>query len=243
MLTFRARNFQCLDKCIGELQWNRAIGEIVVTFDLRMAPIPDFVIKNPNRQLSIRKRYVENYFLSSNDQVFLRGARIIAVRLSLVLKFDASLDITARRRLALLLMMIIRRHDQLLLGNPTRLPVLSSRGMSLDSFAECDIGYYYIHTKSDLKRLFELLSFKRRHIFPQRSVMSGEEVFLRGYFELRNGFDQYNIAGIFGGHQSMQSLAFSSFIDHMYFTWSHLILDNVDWWFKSGWMHRSRKPS
>ena len=97
VLTYRARNFHCLDKCIGELNWNRAIGEIVVTFDLRMAPMPHFVIKKPNRQLSIRKRYVENYFLSSNDQVFLRGARIIAVRLALMLKFDASLDITARR--------------------------------------------------------------------------------------------------------------------------------------------------
>ena len=38
VLTFRARNFHCLDKCIGELKWNRAIGEIVVTFDPRSGP-------------------------------------------------------------------------------------------------------------------------------------------------------------------------------------------------------------
>ena len=169
--------------------------------------MPHFVIKKPNRYLSIRKRYVESYFLSSNDQVFLRGARIIAARLALTLKFDASLDIAARRRVVLLQMTTLRRHDQLLAGSPTRLPALSSRGRSLDSFDECDIGYYFKNTKSDLKRLFELLSFKRRHIHPNRSVMSGEEVFLRGYFELRNGFDQYNIAGIFGGHQSTQSFA------------------------------------
>ena len=38
VLTFRARNFHCLDKRIGELNWNRAIGEIAVTFDLRSGP-------------------------------------------------------------------------------------------------------------------------------------------------------------------------------------------------------------
>ena len=38
VLTFRARSFHCLDKRIGELNWHRAIGEIVVTFDLRSGP-------------------------------------------------------------------------------------------------------------------------------------------------------------------------------------------------------------
>ena len=38
VLTFRARNFHCLDKRIGELNWNRAIGEIAVTYDLRSGP-------------------------------------------------------------------------------------------------------------------------------------------------------------------------------------------------------------
>ena len=204
-----------------------------------MVGTPQVVLRRPNRSLSLRKRYVGGYFLSSNDQVYLRALKKFIAKLALM-RLGLSVDIATQRRMLALEMVAMRRYNFLLLGNPSRLPSLYSRGRKLCSFDASEVGYFFKHTREDFLRLFKLLRFNDSCVLGNRSRMSGEEVFLRGYFELRNGCDQFMIAGIFGGHQCLQSLAFSFFIDHMYFTWSDLVLDNLEWWFRSGWMNRSR---
>ena len=98
--------------------------------------------------------------------------------------------------------MSIQRYNQLLLSLPTPLTKPLSLKRKLCSFDESQTGYYFKTTKSDLIRLFSLLDFDDTCRLNNRNLMSGEEVFARGYFELRNGMDQYSICDLaFGGHQ------------------------------------------
>lgn len=67
------------------------------------------------------------------------------------------------------------------------------------------------------------------------SVMSGEEILLRGLYELVSGDDQHVITEkMFGRDQSQQSRAFKFFIDHIYSNFLFLVNDNLKWWFDSG---------
>ncbi len=71
--------------------------------------------------------------------------------------------------------------------------------------------------------------------------MVGEEVMLRGLYELVSGEKQFNIAeNVFGREQSMQSRAFKYFIFHVYRTFFDLVHDNLQWWWDNGFLHASR---
>ena len=59
--------------------------------------------------------------------------------------------------------------------------------------------------------------------------MSGEEVMLRGLYELASGETKHKIsANVFGREWSSQSRAFSWFMDHIYANFSHLVKDNEE---------------
>jgi len=71
-------------------------------------------------------------------------------------------------------------------------------------------------------------------------VVHGEELLLRGLYELVSGEDQYNIAeNIFGGDQSLQSRIFSYFIDFLYSRCLRLMTNNIEWWLKEGFLLES----
>jgi len=70
--------------------------------------------------------------------------------------------------------------------------------------------------------------------------MSGEEVFLRGLYELVSGEDQHNIsANVFGREQTAQSRAFKYFINHLYNTFRDLLQDNLKFWEDNGFIDES----
>ena len=72
--------------------------------------------------------------------------------------------------------------------------------------------------------------------------MPGEEVFLRGLYEIRSGDNQYDAAvNVFGRDQSVQSRAYSWFIKHIYENFSNLVTDNLEWWRCNGFMEESRQ--
>jgi hypothetical protein len=71
-------------------------------------------------------------------------------------------------------------------------------------------------------------------------TLSGEEVFLRGLFELVTGSTQYHISSTFGREQPLQSFAFSFFIHHIYETFQYLVFDNLQWWYDKGFLHKSK---
>ena len=83
-----------------------------------------------------------------------------------------------------------------------------------------------------------------------RSKMAGEEVFLRGLYELVSGISKHRIAEeTFGRDWTQQCRAFSWFIKHIFLTKKHLIIRDLDlpleqtnlgWWYRNGFFERSR---
>jgi hypothetical protein len=70
--------------------------------------------------------------------------------------------------------------------------------------------------------------------------MSGEEVFLRGLYELSSAENQHKISrNVFGLDQSRQSKAFGAFIYHVFDGFQHLVTDNLDWWQRNGFFELS----
>jgi DDE superfamily endonuclease len=70
--------------------------------------------------------------------------------------------------------------------------------------------------------------------------MPGEEVFLRGLYELVSGDNQHKISmNVCGRDGSVQSRAFMYFIDHIMENFSHLMCDNLSWWFRNGFIKES----
>ena len=85
-----------------------------------------------------------------------------------------------------------------------------------------------------------MLNFPEECILDNGSNMLGEEVFLRGLYELVSGETQHNISrNVFGGDWSAQSRAFKYFINHMYQNFKHLVNDNLQWWYRNGFFAAS----
>jgi hypothetical protein len=111
---------------------------------------------------------------------------------------------------------------------------------TIDSFSESQCWTIFGIRKPDLTRLLKGLRFPQWIKLENRSKMSGEEVMLRGLYELVSGEDQHTISeNVFGRDFSQQSRAFKWFVDHIYSTFLDLMQDNLTWWFESGFMHRS----
>ena len=101
------------------------------------------------------------------------------------------------------------------------LPSLPSLRDSIDSFTESECWNFFETRKEDLYRLLVNLKFDDKCILENRSVMSGEEVLLRGLYELVSGADQHEIIAIFGKDQTV-------------------VTDNLQWWYNGGFMHQLR---
>ena len=93
--------------------------------------------------------------------------------------------------------------------------------------------------KEDISDLYLLLQFPDKVRLENRSTMSGEEVFMRGLYELCTGAKKTLVSEVFGRHPSDQCRAFNYFISHIYNNFHHLVTDNLQWWFDNGLMERS----
>jgi hypothetical protein len=107
-----------------------------------------------------------------------------------------------------------------------------------------DISFYFSKEflrfrRENLDELYEFMRFPNRVVLENKSVMTGEEVFLRGLYELVTGEKQTSIAEKFGRHPSDQSRAFTYFINHIYRNFHHLVTDNLNWWQENGLMERA----
>ena len=91
----------------------------------------------------------------------------------------------------------------------------------------------------DLRRLYRQLRFPDVVKLENRSTMTGEEVFIRGLFEMVTGVKKTMVSETFGRHPSDQCRAFNYFIKHIYNNFHHLITDNLRWWFQTGLMEYS----
>jgi hypothetical protein len=102
-----------------------------------------------------------------------------------------------------------------------------------------DITHYFSKEflrfrRENLEELYVFMRFPHKVILENKSVMCGEEVFLRGLYELVTGEKKTSIAEKFGRHPSDQSRAFNYFINHIYNNFNHLVTNNLEWWEANG---------
>jgi len=115
---------------------------------------------------------------------------------------------------------------------------------NIQSFCDSDCKTFFgFNCQGDLFRLLKCFRLDLDRISLQNgSVMSGEEIMLRGLYELVTGEFQSSVSlNVFGRELSQQSRAFSYFIDHMYKTFCHLLLNNLEWFFDEGLLEESRR--
>ena len=103
-----------------------------------------------------------------------------------------------------------------------------SRERTIESFSAAECRAFFRFLKEDLHRLLPLLKFPEVMILDNRISMSGEEVFLRGLFEMASGDNQEKISSlVFGRGQAAQSLAFKLFVSHVFNNFHHLVDNNL----------------
>ena len=107
------------------------------------------------------------------------------------------------------------------------LPPCPSKNRTIDSFNPWQCWNYFETRREDLPRLLRALRIEEVVHFPNRSAMSGEEVMLRGLYELVTGNDQADALEFFGRNQSDQSRAVTWFINHTYINFLDLVTDNL----------------
>ena len=113
---------------------------------------------------------------------------------------------------------------------------------TIDSFddSQCDLQFRF--KKDHLHLLLKLLRFPDVISFDNRAKMFGEEVFLRGLYELRSGDTQYDCStNLFGRDFTAQSRAYGWFVKHIYYNFRDLITGNLEWWFRNGFVNESRE--
>lgn len=156
----------------------------------------------------------------------------------LVLKYSGVDAIRLRDLLALI---SLRYMSILFIFDPVvRLGSLPLR-TSINEFNDSDCHIFFRFLKADLHNLRQLLRFPDKIVFENGSTMSGEEVFLRGLYELASGETKHKIStNVFGREWTIQSRAFSWFMNHLYTEFAHLVKENLDWWYRNCFFEMSR---
>jgi len=192
-------------------------------------------IRKPARQTGIRKR---GRSLSSNEQSICRNLEEGIMNAAILqeiaedegdfLLLDAVIDATAAEYVKVM----VDTGDEL--NKPPR-----PFDFDLEAIAE-DWCYEFLRIrKPDLRRYYNLMRFEPTITLENGTSMTGEEVFVRGMYELVTGEKQTSIADKLGRHPSDQSRAFTYFVHHMYETFHHLVDNNLAWWFQQGHIQRS----
>ena len=120
-------------------------------------------------------------------------------------------------------------------------PALPNFARTIESFDESACDQQFRFLKRHLHLLFRLLRFPSDVTLGNGQRLPGEEVFLRGLYEIRSGDNQYDAAiNVFGRDQSVQSRAYSWCVKHIYENFKDLVTDNLRWWRDNGFMEESR---
>jgi len=198
--------------------------------------------KKTARNLSISKRFDA---LTTKDKTAARKLKNLTISLLVKNKIIANLEESERERNNKIAAISYLRYLKIVIDTSIT-PIRNAKhkkfyfDRGIDSFTESQCWNFFETRKEDLHRLFVGFRIPENVKFDNGCVMSGEEVMLRGLYELVSGEKQFNIAeNVFGGDQSRQSRAFNWFIDHIYSTFLDLMTDNLNWWSESGYMEKS----
>ena len=164
--------------------------------------------KKPARKLSLRKRFLA---LTSNEAVYIRSLDKRLLKLMTGLK-QLRLSKQCKSQRISLAKAIAEEIINVMIEPTIQLPPLHSLHTTIDSFSNSECWNYFETRKEDLYRLLVNLKFEDKCILENGSVLSGEEVLLRGLYELVSGADQHEIIAIFGKDQTVQSRAFKSYL-------------------------------
>ncbi len=149
--------------------------------------------KKANNKLSYMKRGIPGLFLSSNEKFY--AARMEKLyKKALILLLSAELDSDEKSMMIMIAKIAKRRYKSAVEKGDINVTSSPSLGRTIDSFEVQQFWSFFRFTKDDLKRLKEELLFDDEYIFDNRTRMSGEEVFLRGLYELSSGENQFKIA-------------------------------------------------
>jgi hypothetical protein len=192
--------------------------------------------RQPARFINIRRRF----------QALTSQERVLATKLQkliLVTIFRArtvELD-EEREKSSALAHLALRKYCTILYFEDDGIPRPIRLDRTIASFSASQCWNFFETRQEDLIRLLHVLRLPELCTLTNGSTMAGEEVMLRGLYELVSGEDQYNIAeNVFGREQSQQSRAFYFFIDHVFTTFYDLVTDNLQWWWDEGFFHASR---
>jgi hypothetical protein len=123
---------------------------------------------------------------------------------------------------------------------PTILAPPARVDRDIESFSDSDCYIFFRFTKPHLRELLVLLKLDIEEEdveFDNNEHMRGEEIFLRGLYELVSGETQHKIAtNVFGRDGSSQSRALLFFINHMFDNFAKLIQGNVQWWYDNNFL-------
>lgn len=193
-------------------------------------------LRKKARNLYYRRRFLA---LTSNDQVKVRKLKLLILALIHTLQ---NAEKTSQEPIEKALKVCIIQYLSISVdfSHGDALLPIPIRSVGVGSFSDSDCWLFFRFTRSDLERLLHLLRFPCRVKLDNRIPMNGEQVFLRGLYELASGENQHKIgAHVFGGDSSVQSRAFSFFINHVYENFRHLVHDNLQWWYENGLLHDS----
>ena len=193
--------------------------------------LSDFVRRKTAKQLAYRSRHLA---ITSHEQVESRRVRkYLLYCLALGKKHP---------KLKKLFNFFTIRYLSLHFRVPEPISKPIRRIVTLDSFSPSQCYIFFKFRKSDLSLLLNLLRFdaEEEMKLSNNGSMSGEEIFLRGLYELCTGANQQIMCEtLFGREQSQQSRAFSKFINHIFDNFAHLLKSSLPWWYRNGFFTSS----
>lgn len=191
--------------------------------------------RKASRYTSIRRRFMS---LSTNEQLML--SKIKKVILACLLgRRNKDPDDDNVQNINLLLKISSESYLKLIIDDYGKLRRPNKYEWTLANLEPEFCKEFLAFKKPDLIRLFHLLEFPALCNIDLRNVMYGEEVFIRGLYELVTGEKKTSIANTFGRHYSDQSRAFNYFMNFIYRKTHHLVDNNLNWWFSRGHIERS----
>ena len=220
---------------------NTAELEVKHNFHMEIfSDIGDMQLRKVARELSYRRRGVEA--LNSNEQVQLRhlSQMILVLSVKLFAMNRKKCDLKKMLRVKKLLLCTSMIYISIAGETFDNLQTLPSFNRTIASFPIEDCKPFFRFTRQQLYILLDVLRNPAVIQLRGGNVLSGEEVLLRGLYELVSGENQYRIAAnVFGVDQPLQSKAWTAFIMYVYVTFGSLLTDRLPWFYKNGHLHRS----
>jgi hypothetical protein len=206
-------------------------------------PNEGVVLKRLARDLSLRHRFER---LTVSDLV--KSEKLKKVLLVLAFKLgrcDKNEEKEHAEALRTSLRLTYVKYTRLIYHVPQLLRGPRRRDLTIDSFCDSDCYIFFQFKKPHLHELLELLQLdveEDEMKFDNDECMCGEEILLRGLYELVSGETKHKIArNVFGRDGSSQSRAFSYFINHMCDKFTYLVQGNMQWWYDNNYFELSAK--